>query len=149
MERMTTSRGRCPYPAPHNFLWGKKFELRYAQRRKILGWSIRNRLVDQYENRPISFEYICPFCGCAIEGRMYEGWKHCICPNCGRDSDFSITLNSPYGYFYGGGICDGKEPFDDGYFAWVSNLPVDQPAQYCRNPEDIASVLQPNKCSQP
>ena len=80
-------------------------------------------LVDQCDNKPISFKYVCPFCGYLIGGRLYAGWKHCICPDCKKESDFTVTLNSPYGYIYGGGICDGKELFDDGYFEWVSNLP--------------------------
>lgn len=107
-----------------DFLRNNDFQLfRYAPRRKISGWSVRN-LSSHHRgnNKPVSFEYVCPFCSHAVEGYMKQGWKYCICEACGERSDFTVTISSPYGYFHGGGLDDGKELLGKGYFEWFKGL---------------------------
>ena len=106
-----------------HFLSDERFEFRYSPRRRISGWSVRNMHVKQScNNRPLCFEYVCPYCGHAVRGEMLEGLKYCICVDCERESEFTVTLNSPYGYIYGCRLNDNKELLDGGYHKWASTL---------------------------
>jgi hypothetical protein len=123
MDSMTICHCSCPKNETSHFLSGVDFDLRYAPGKGVTGWSVRNFDIPRFaHNRPIRFEYVCPYCAFKLESCMLEGMKGCICPDCGRKSEFTVTTESPYGYFYGVDFNDGKELLGDDYFEWASSL---------------------------